>query len=117
MGVVEVWWREVDEGVERWMVCVVVCEWSACVREVIVALVDAPARSRRLRMRRVREVERGVRRLVEVAWKVDNVATSRRDGQCAAATARHAANPPSRRRPAPSCQKSCARVVCDGIAV
>ena len=65
-GVVEVWWREVDEGVERWMVCVVVCEWSACVREVIVAIVGAPARSRRLRMRRVREVERGVGRLVEV---------------------------------------------------
>ena len=67
----EVWWREVDEGVERWMVCVVVCDRSACVREVIVAIVGAPARSRRLRMRRVREVERGVGRLVEVDAKVD----------------------------------------------
>ena len=74
----DVWWREVDEGVERWMVCVVVCEWSACVREVIVAIVGAPARSRRLRVRRVCEVERGVGRLVEVDGRWTNAATSRR---------------------------------------
>ncbi len=46
--------------------CGIVCERSACVREVFVVVAGAPARSRRLRVREVREVERGVGGLVEV---------------------------------------------------
>ena len=40
-------------------------------REVFVVVVGAPARTRRLRVRRVREVERGVGWLAEVDRKVD----------------------------------------------